>query len=73
MELEILVGDAFHVETDGGNGGDDFADLEAVQDCGFAGSVQTEDEDTDLLGAEDGGEDAGEDSSHRVVVSVLLL
>lgn len=35
--------------TDGGDGGDDFTELELVQDCGLSGGVETNHQDAHLL------------------------
>lgn len=39
--------------TDGGNGGDDLAEFEFVEDGGFTGGVQPDHEDPHLLLAEE--------------------
>lgn len=50
-----------------GDGGDDFAQLQLVEDCGLAGGVQPDHKDPHLLLAEQALEQAGEDVSHCVV------
>ena len=40
-EADVLVLHGLHVEPDGGDGGDDLAQLQLVEDCGLTGSVQT--------------------------------
>lgn len=44
LELDVLVCYCFYVESDGRDGGDDFTDLKAVEDGGFAGRVESEHE-----------------------------
>jgi len=51
-EGDVFVLDGFHVEADGGNGGDDLAQLELVQHGGLAGGVQADHQDAHLLLAE---------------------
>lgn len=48
-ELDVLVLDGLNVEADGGDGGDDFTELELVQNGGLSCSVQTNHQDTHLL------------------------
>lgn len=64
VELDVLVGDGLDVEADGGNGGDVLAQLELVEDGGFAGSVEAQHEQAHLLGAEDAAHHLGELASH---------
>ena len=52
VEFDVLVGDGFDVEADGGNGVDGLAQLELVQDGRFAGGVKTQHQDPHLLVAE---------------------
>lgn len=40
-ELDLLELNGFHVESDGGDGGDDLTELELVEDGGLAGSVES--------------------------------
>lgn len=53
VELDVLVCDGLDVEADGGNGGDVLAELELVEDGGFAGGVETQHQQAHLLGSED--------------------
>ena len=39
-EVDVLVLDRLDVEPDGGDGGDDLAELELVEDGGLAGGVE---------------------------------
>jgi len=48
-ELDVLVLDCLDVETDCGNGGDDFTQLELVQDRSLSGSVQSDHQNSHLL------------------------
>jgi hypothetical protein len=48
-ERDVLVLDGLDVETNSGDGGDDFTQLELVQNCGLSGSVQTDHENAHLL------------------------
>jgi len=48
-ELNVLVLDGLDVEADCGNGGDDFAELELIQDRGLSGSVQANHQDAHFL------------------------
>jgi len=48
-ELDVLVLYGLDVEADGGNGGDDFTELELVQDGGFTGSIKTDHQNSHLL------------------------
>lgn len=40
-KADVLVLDRFYVESDGGNGRDNFTQLQLVQDCCFTGGIQT--------------------------------
>jgi hypothetical protein len=42
VELDVLELDGFHVETDGWDGVEDFAQLQLVNDGGLASGIQTE-------------------------------
>ena len=57
-EADVLVLDRFHVEADRGDRRDDFAQLELVEDGGFAGGVEAHHQDPHLFLAEKAGEDA---------------
>jgi len=48
-ELNVLVFDSLNVETNRGDGCDDFTQLELIQNCGLSGSVQTNHQDSHLL------------------------
>jgi len=48
-ELDVLVLDSLDVETDGRDGGDDFTELELVENRGLSGSVKTDHENAHLL------------------------
>lgn len=53
VELDILVRDRLDVEAHGWDGGDVLAELELVEDGSLAGGVESEHEETHLLGSED--------------------
>ena len=53
VELDVLVGDGLDVEADCGDGGDILAELELIEDGGLSGGVESEHEETHLLGSED--------------------
>jgi hypothetical protein len=44
-EGEVLICDGFDIEAYCGDGGDDLADFEAVEEGGFAGAIETKDKD----------------------------
>jgi len=48
-ELDVLVLDCLNVEANGGDGCDDFAQLQLIQNCGLSGSVQANHQDAHLL------------------------
>jgi hypothetical protein len=45
-KADVLVLDGFDVETNGGNGGDDFSELQFVQDSGLTGGIETDHQNT---------------------------
>lgn len=50
IELHILIGDAFNVETDGRDSGDVLiGELQFVEDCGLSSSIQTQHQNPHLL------------------------
>lgn len=49
VEFEVLVGEGLHVETNGGDGIHNLTKLQPVQNGGLAGTIQSNDEDSDLL------------------------
>jgi len=63
-EADLLVLDSLHVEANGGDGGDDLAKLELVEDRGLTGGIETNHQDAHLLLA---GEEFLEDVSHCVL------
>ena len=63
-ELEVLVLDGLHVESDGGDGGDALAELQLVQDGGLTGGIETDHKDADLLLAEEGLEERTKGLTH---------
>ena len=48
LELDILVLQCFHVESNGWNGVHSLVHLEFVEDCCFAGCVESKKEDADV-------------------------
>ncbi len=44
-EVDVLVGDRLHVETDGWDGDSGFTQLQSIQHGGFTGGVETHHED----------------------------
>lgn len=48
-ELNVLVLDSLDVETDCGDGGDDFTELQLVEDGGLSGGIETNHENSHLL------------------------
>jgi hypothetical protein len=66
-EGNVLVLDAFHVEADGGDGSDDFAELQLVKDGGFAGGVQTDHQDSHLARSEHSSPESGERQAHGLL------
>jgi len=48
-ERNVLVFDGLDVETDGGDGGDNFTELELVKDGSFTGSIEANHENSHLL------------------------
>lgn len=53
VELDVLVGDGFHVEPHRGDGGDRLSQFQLVQDGGFPGSVKSKHQYSHLLVAKD--------------------
>jgi len=48
-ELNVLVLDGLNVESNCGDGCDDFTELQLVQNCGLSGSIQTNHQNSHLL------------------------
>jgi len=48
-ELDVLVLDSLNVEADCGNGGDNFTELELVENSGLSGGVKTNHQNSHLL------------------------
>ena len=48
-EVDVLVLDGLHVEADGGDGGDDLAELELVEDGGLTSGIETDHKNTHFL------------------------
>ena len=61
-EVDVLVLDGLHVEADRGDGGDDLAEFQLVQDRGFTGRVEPHHQDAHLLLGEEALEHALEGS-----------
>ena len=59
--------------TNSGNGGDDLAQLELVEDCGLASSVQPHHQDPHLLLAEQSFKEGGKEVPHVASLSVFFL
>lgn len=51
--------------TDGGDGGDDLAELELVEDGGLTGGIEANHEDAHLPFREQTAEELGEGKAHR--------
>lgn len=69
VQFQVLVGQGLDVEPDGGFRGDDFADLQTVQDGGLPCPVEPQDEDPHLsVGAPQLVEQPAEVVSHGVAV-----
>lgn len=58
------MGNLLDVEANGGNSGDDFAQLELVQDSSLTSGIEADHKNTDLLLAEEASEDLGEGETH---------
>lgn len=69
VELEVLEADLFDVEADGRHGADDLVEFELVEEGGFAGAVQADQDDPGLLGPEavEHVADSLEEVSHGLV------
>ena len=65
-EADVLVLDSLDVEADRGDGGDNLAKLELVQDGGLASRVKPDHQDAHILLAEQLAEDLGEGETHAV-------
>ena len=63
LEFDAVVGDRFDVKTNGGDGGDDRADLEAVENGRFSGVIQSKNENSSFFLAKH-GEEATEKETH---------
>lgn len=48
-EGQVLVGDTLDIETDGGDGGDNVSELELVEKGSLSGSMQTQDQQAQVL------------------------
>jgi len=66
-EGDILVFNGLNVETDGGDGGDNLTELELIEDCGLARSVQPDHEDAHLLLAKEALEQFRDGETHLFV------
>lgn len=67
-ELEVLVLNGLNIEANGGNSGDDLAELELEEDSGLTGGIEADHEDADLLLAEQALEGGGDGLTHCVCV-----
>ena len=74
-EADVLVLDRLDVEADGGNGGDDLAQLELVQNGRLTGRVQADHQNSHLLFAKEAAEKICEQVAHdeRGEISVCSL
>jgi hypothetical protein len=63
-ELNVLVLDSLDVEADCGDGGDDFTELQLVQNGGLSGGIETNHEDSHLLLAPQAVEQLGKGKTH---------
>ncbi|KDO26724.1 hypothetical protein SPRG_20521 [Saprolegnia parasitica CBS 223.65] len=63
-KVDVLVLERLDVEADGRDRRHDFAELELVEDCGFAGGVEADHEDADVLLAEEAVHDPGKEHTH---------
>jgi hypothetical protein len=59
--------------TDGGDGGDDLAELELVEDGGFTGGIEADHEDPHLLLGEEPAEELPEREPHLPLSAPLNL
>jgi len=64
-ELDVLVLDSLDVEADGGNRGDDLAELQLVKDCGLPGCVETNHQDAHVALPKELRKDLTEKTTHR--------
>lgn len=65
IKFDVFVGDSLDVEADGGDCGDVLAKLQLVEDGGLAGSIESQHEQSHLLGSEDLTHHLGELATHR--------
>ena len=63
-ERDVLVLHGLDVEANGGDGRDDLAQLELVEDGRLAGGVEADHQDAHILLAEELAEDLGEGEAH---------
>ena len=63
-ERDVLVVHGLHVETDGGDGGDDLTELQLIKNGGLTGSIETDHKDTHLLLGEQLGEELADRKPH---------
>jgi len=63
-EGDVLIFYSFYVEADGGNGSDDFAEFQLVEDGRLSGGVEANHENPHLLLAEEASEEGGDGQTH---------
>lgn len=65
-KVDVLVLDGLDVESNGGDGGDDFSELEFVEDGGLSGGIKSDHEDAHLLLSNESLKGLSKQSSHCV-------
>ena len=72
-EVDVLVHQRFHVESDGGYRRDDLSELELVENGGLARGVKADHQDPALLPAAEGAEELADEKTHAVAWSTFGL
>jgi len=67
-EVDVLVLDGLHVETDGGDSGDDLTELQFVKDGSLTGGVETDHKNPHILLAEKAAEQLRKCRTHPVSI-----
>jgi len=63
-EVDVLVLDSLHIETDSWDGCNNLTELELVKDGGLTGGIKTDHKDTHILLAEQAAEELGKGGTH---------
>ena len=63
-EADVLVFNCLHIKSDGGDGGDDFSELELVQDGGLTGCIETHHQNSHLFLGKQPAEELRERKPH---------